>query len=134
MRISSALILLLASTGCSAGAEQPQAEPGAERIECALGEGTEFAADCLVERSAVGDTRVLTVRHPDGGIRRFEQVDDGRGLIVADGADEAKLNFADEVLEISVANDRYRFPAGLSPAAASPTAPIIAPNDAGASD
>lgn len=120
MRISSALILLLGCAGCSAGAEQPQAEPGAERIECALGEGAEFSATCLVERSAVEGARLLTVRHPDGGIRRFEQVDDGRGLIAADGADEAKLNFADEVLEVTVANDRYRFPA--------------APNKAGSGD
>lgn len=120
MRIFSAAIGMLAMSGCSAGAEQPQAAPGAERIECALGGAADFAADCLVERSDVEDARVLTVRHPDGGIRRFEQVDDGRGLIVADGADEAILNFADDVLEVSVASDRYRFPA--------------APNDAGAGD
>ncbi len=125
MRISSALILLLAFTGCSAGAEQPQAEPGAERIECALGEGAEFAADCLLERSEVEGVRLLTVRHPDGGFRRFEQVDDGRGLIAVDGADQANLNFADKVLEVAVASDRYRFPATPNPAT---------PNDAGASD
>lgn len=114
MRISSALILLLAATGCSADAEQPVAEPGAERIECALGEGAQMAADCFVERSVMAGARVLTVRHPGGGFRRFEQVDDGRGLIVADGADDAKLNFTDDVLEVTVANDRYRFPAALN--------------------
>lgn len=119
------MILVLAIAGCSADAEQPQAEPGAERIECALGEGAEFAADCLIERSAVEGARILTVRHPDGGMRRFEQVEDGRGLIVADGADEAKLDFADEVLEVTVASDRYRFPA---------TPDGAATNDAGASD
>lgn len=111
MRISSALILVLAASACSAGAEQPQADVGAQRIECALGEGANFAADCLVERSASGDTRVVTVRHPDGGYRRFEQVDDGRGLVAADGADEAVVNLSDGVLEIAVAQDRYRFPA-----------------------
>lgn len=111
MRISSALILVLASSGCSAGAEQPQAAAGAQRIECALGEGAEFADDCLVERSASGDTRVVTVRHPDGGFRRFEQVDDGRGLTIADGADEAVTSLAGDVLEITVGQDRYLFPA-----------------------
>ena len=116
MRIFNALILSLAVTGCSAGAEQTQAEPGAERIECALGEGAEFAAVCLVERSEIEGARVLTVRHPDGGMRRFEQVGDGRGLMVADGADEAKLSFADDVLEVTVAGDRYRFPASPDPA------------------
>lgn len=111
MRISSTLILAAGLAGCSAAADQPQAEPGAERIECALGGATAFAPDCLVERSEVEGDRVLVVRHPDGGLRRFEQVDDGRGLVVADGAEEAILNFADQVLEVSVSGDRYRFPA-----------------------
>ncbi len=111
MRISSALILLLACAGCSAGAEQPQAAAGAQRIECALGTGAEFAADCLVESSDVENARIVTVRHPDGGFRRFEQVADGRGLVIIDGADEATLNFAGDVLEVTVATDRYRFPA-----------------------
>ncbi len=119
MRISSALILLIAVSGCSAGAEQSQAAPGAERIECALGEGAEFAPDCLVERSAVEGERVLTVRHPDGGFRRFDQVDDGRGLVIADGADQAKLTFAGDMLEVTVATDRYRFPAVPTNAGAS---------------
>lgn len=115
MRTSSALILAIvfcgAASGCSADAEQPQAVPGAERIDCALGKGAEFAADCLVERSEAGDTRILTVRHPDGGFRRFEQVADGRGLVIVDGADGAALIFADDLLEVTVAADRYRFPA-----------------------
>lgn len=111
MRIYSALVLMLACSACSAGAEQAQADAGAQRIECALGEGAKFAADCLVERSASGETRMVTVRHPDGGFRRFEQVDDGRGLVVAEGADEAVLDLSGEVLEITVAQDRYRFPA-----------------------
>ncbi len=111
MRISSAFILVLTISGCSAGAEQPQAAAGAQRIECALGSAAEFADDCLVERSDVENTRIVTVRHPDGGFRRFEQVADGRGLIIIDGADEAMINFADDVLEVTVAADRYRFPA-----------------------
>lgn len=125
MRISSALILLLACAGCSAGADQPQAAPGAERIDCALGDAADFAPDCLVERSTVETARILTVRHPDGGFRRFEQVDDGRGLIVVDGADRAKLNLSGNVLEVIVAQDRYRFPATPTGSAAI---------DAGASD
>lgn len=111
MRISSALFLVLTSAGCSAGAEQPQATAGAQRIECALGEGSEYAPVCLIERSFAHGERVLTVRHPDGGFRRFEQVADGRGLIIVDGADEAKLDFAEGVLNVTVAHDRYRFPA-----------------------
>ena len=118
MRISSAFILVLTISGCSAGAEQPQATAGAQRIECALGSAAEFADDCLVERSDVENTRIVTVRHPDGGFRRFEQVADGRGLIIIDGAEEATLNFAGNVLEVTVATDRYRFPAAPTDAAA----------------
>ncbi|MDZ4308072.1 hypothetical protein [Allopontixanthobacter sp.] len=110
MRTFSALSLLLACAACSAGAEQPQAGAGAQRIECALGAGAQFAADCLVERTASGDTRIVTVRHPDGGFRRFEQVADGRGLVIADGADVTASSLSGGVLEIAVAQDRYRFP------------------------
>lgn len=128
MRTSSALILVLAASGCSAGAEQPQADAGAQRIECALGGGAEFAADCLVERTASGDTRIVTVRHPDGGFRRFEQVDDGRGLVIAEGADEAVPKLSGGVLEITVAQDRYRFPAtsteGVAASAGSGEEPV----------
>lgn len=41
-------------------------------------------------------------------------VDDGRGVIAADGADTAVANWSSQgVLEVSVGKDRYRFPARL---------------------
>lgn len=96
---------------CSAGEEQPQASEGAERIECAIGPGGEFGPDCLVETAESDGAQLLVVRHPDGGFRRFEKLDDGRGLRVMDGSDEAQLQFADGVLEVTVGSDAYRFPA-----------------------
>lgn len=113
MRCSYLPIMAMAAMlgGCSADAGQRQAQEGAERIECALGEGSDLAPDCLVERRAKGGERILVVRHPDGGFRRFQQVDDGRGLIVADGSDDAQRSLDGEMLDITVGNDRYRFPA-----------------------
>lgn len=96
----------------SGGEEQPQAQAGAETIDCAIGPGGEFGPDCMVEKATGEDgERLLVVRHPDGGFRRFEQLDDGRGLRVVDGSDEAVLNFANGILTVEVAGDAYRFPA-----------------------
>ncbi len=105
MPMAAALIL----TGCSAEAPQPQASSGAETIECALGEESAFAPACMVERVLTDGMRILIVRHPDGGFRRFQQVDDGRGLIVADGSDGARVSMDDDMMEIAVGPDRYRF-------------------------
>ncbi|WP_374405455.1 hypothetical protein [Pelagerythrobacter sp.] len=107
-----ALGLALALAACSGDAPvQAQAEEGAQRIECAIGSGAEFAADCLIERTAIDDATVLVVRHPDGGFRRFEQLAGGAGLAAYDGADNVEQQLAGDVLEVSVAGDRYRFPA-----------------------
>ena len=109
-RISSLVVLALLA-GCTAGEAQPQADAGAQAIECALEGEEEFAADCLVETSQEDGARVLTVREPDGGFRRFVQSSDGSGLTVADGADEAVQRLDGDRLEVTVGTDRYRFPA-----------------------
>lgn len=112
-RFSTAAAGTLALAACSSGdaAVQAQAEEGAQRIECAIGPGAEFGADCLVERGEADGVAVLTVRHPDGGFRRFAQMPDGRGLSAFDGADPVEQELAGALLEVSVAGDRYRFPA-----------------------
>lgn len=116
-----AALSMLALAGCG-GPAQPQAAPGAARIECALGEGAEFGADCLVEKVA-GDFSTsggpeFVVRHPDGGFRRFRIADNRSGMIALDGADTAVNRLVGEppVLEVSVRADRYRFPADLDAA------------------
>lgn len=107
-RISS-LGALLALAACG-GAGQPQAAEGAQRFECAVGQGAAFAADCLVEREVREGETLVIVRWPDGGFRRFVELSDGRGLATADGADEAVAKLSGGMLEIRVADERYRFP------------------------
>lgn len=114
------LIFLAASAvlaGCSAKEEAPKGRV----IDCMIQGSAKFLPDCFVEDSRVGERRVLTVRHKDGAFRRFEMVDDGRGVVAADGADEAVANWSSEgVLEVVVGADRYRFPARMKSDAAQP--------------
>jgi hypothetical protein len=96
--------------------EEPERQAGSaddDTIECALDGAAAFERACQVERAEVDGARVLTVRHPDGGFRRFDVLTDGRGLAVADGADEATLAVEGDVLAVTVDNDRYRFPMTL---------------------
>ncbi|MCR2833677.1 hypothetical protein [Parerythrobacter lacustris] len=113
LRISSLGFAALALAGCSGEAPvQPQAEEGAKPIDCALGEGSDFGAYCFVENGEVEGQEVLTIRHPDGGFRRFTVNPDGSGLSVADGADAARNALIEngERLEVVVGEDRYRLP------------------------
>ena len=58
---------------------------------------------------------MLTLRHPDGGFRRLRIVRDGRGLVSADGAEEAKLAIIDKgLIEVAIGADRYRLPATVA--------------------
>jgi hypothetical protein len=115
-----ALILPLLLAACSPDAAPPAAD-GAERIACALGEGAQFAPLCAVERTTSADERLVIVRHPDGGFRRFALLPDGRGLAAADGADLAQQEIAGGLLEVRVGADRYRFPIKLkAPATPAP--------------
>ncbi len=94
---------------------QPQAAEGATRIDCALGEGSEFGPDCLVEKVAGEQASEFVVRHPDGAFRRFRIAADRSGMTAVDGADEAVNERAGDppVLQVTVGADRYRFPADL---------------------
>jgi hypothetical protein len=57
----------------------------------------------------------MIFRHPDGGFRRFLVVSDGRGLVAADGADDAIITILDDkIIEIDVDGDRYQMPATVS--------------------
>lgn len=112
LRISSAFGMTLVASACSQGEEvQAQAEAGADMIECAIGPGSDFGPDCLVERTTDGDAQVLVVRHANGGFRRFEQLPDGAGLAAFDGADPVAQTLDGETLVVEVGGDRYRFAA-----------------------
>ena len=112
LRISSAIVCLLVASACSQGGEvQAQAEEGADAIECAIGPGSDFGPDCMVERTTAGETQVVVVRHANGGFRRFEQLPGGAGLAAFDGADVVKQTLEGDMLVVEVGGDRYRFPA-----------------------
>lgn len=124
MRTSDRLILLVPAAilaGCSgdAASEAESLTGGDEsRIACALGDETEFTDQCDAERVQNGERRELVLRHPDGGFRRFEIVSDGRGLIAADGSEEAVVTpLTDGRIELSVGGDRYQVPAIVRPGA-----------------
>ena len=110
MRKVLALSFFTALSACSAAEETPKGRG----IDCATGGSDKFLPECYVEDSRVGERRFLTVRSKSGAFRRFEMVDDGRGVVAADGADEAVAKWSAEgVLEVAVGKDRYRFPARM---------------------
>ncbi len=127
-RISSAVLLLLLAPGLWAcGGEQPAnslaqveaqtrtdaAEEG--RILCAQG-GATLARDCTIEQTQAEGGLLLTVRHPDGAFHRLQVTTDGRGVIAADGAEEAKVTVVgNDGIEVALGGDRYRLPATIKP-------------------
>lgn len=118
MRIITLSLLLLAA--CSdpdqgteealAGGEKKAAEDG--RIECAAEGAAAFQRICTMERIQGPDGASLIIRHPSGGFRRLLVTTDGRGVVAADGADQASVSIvSDGLIEVSLAGDRYRLPA-----------------------
>lgn len=123
MRISEALagagLACLALAGCDGGdgtAADQQSTFSSVRstggvADCAIETTTDWSRSCPVERS--GD--LVTLRHPDGGFRRFHVVKDGRGLVAADGAEQATVTvLGKDQIELSVGEDRYRLPATMA--------------------
>lgn len=119
MRQSGLLVLAASAVlaSCSSEpSEAPEVAEGGERIACALGGAQEFEEACAVDRSRTDGKLTLVVRHPDGAFRRFAVVTDGRGLVVADGAEEAVTRIEGDKLAIGVGEDRYMFPASIKTA------------------
>jgi len=105
---------LAMGAACSeAGPDVPEIAEGDEHIACALGGSAAFENACAVDRDRKDGLLFLVVRHPDGAFRRFEVLDDGRGLAVADGAEQALTRYEDGMAELAVGQDRYRFPITL---------------------
>ena len=124
-RISSAtlLTLLLAPLGACGQAktennpqttpETARPKPAVELIECAHARAA-LARDCLVDRQSGGDGLILTVRHPDGAFRRLATTNDGRGVISADGAEQAVVSVVgDGQIDVALGGDLYRLPATI---------------------
>ncbi|WP_232307475.1 hypothetical protein [Sphingobium chungbukense] len=99
------MALFLALTGCRA---QPGAGHAEQTVECAIGIGADWTGHCPVER----DGDLLTIRHADGGFRRFLIIQNGQSVMPADGAEESSNRRVDgDRTELSVGPDRYRLPA-----------------------
>lgn len=97
-------------------AESDAAEQAAldGKIECALAGSAAFERTCTTEQIAGSEGKILVIRHPDGGFRRFDILTDGRGLAPADGFDETKINLLnDGMIEVSSGDDKYRLPAQI---------------------
>ena len=101
-----AVLIPLLVTACTAGDEGTF---GAN-IECSLSGAAGFAPDCSMETVEDEDRRLLIVRHPDGGFRRFELGVAGHGIVTADGVEQAEISRSDGVVEVRVGADRYRLP------------------------
>jgi len=100
--------------GDDTGTADPAPEPSSSTrttIACAPDGADAFDATCSVERVEVEGKILLTVFHPDGGFRRFEQLPDGSGLAAVAGADAVTQTLSGDILEVSLAGNRYRFPA-----------------------
>jgi len=109
---------LLSLTACGDNANQIARNDG-DRIPCAVGGATEFASNCTIERAQTQEGLVLTVRHPDGGFHRLRVTTDGRGVVAADGAREAKVSIVgDGTIEVAIDDARYRLPATVKGGAA----------------
>ena len=110
-RISEAfgVATLLAVTACSQQEPPPPPDPKApDTVLCRVGDATQMAPLCRREN----DGNRIVIRHPDGGFRRFVVVDDGRGIIAADGADPAKVEPLEKnIIRVTVGGDAYELPA-----------------------
>jgi hypothetical protein len=108
LRTSSTFAALALLVGCAAESPPP---PG-EDVDCAIGEGTDFAADCTLERVAGGAEIVL--HHPDGGFRRLIPDPATGALLPRDGAEVlVPEGGAGDVLAFAIGPDRYRIPRKL---------------------
>ena len=120
------LVALLSLPLASCGQGQPGAAETAQRredgqaamhIPCAKGDAA-LVADCTIEQAAGPDGIVLTIRHPGGSFRRLRVTADGRGVVAADGAEQAHVTVpAAGSIDVALGTERYRLPATVRPGA-----------------
>jgi hypothetical protein len=102
LRTSSTLGGLALLAAC--GAKSPA--PAGERVECAIGQGADFAADCTLER--VEGSQEIVIHNPDGGFRRLRFDAATGSLTPLDGAEPLVLEQVQGMLQFAVGADRYR--------------------------
>lgn len=109
LRISSAVLAIALLGACDTN-ETPQ--PEGETLDCAIGQGSDFASVCTLEWLGEEWGRDFLIHHPDGGFRRFALNEDASGVIVQDGAEDVLMldPAPDGFWQFSVSGDRYRMP------------------------
>lgn len=98
-------------------AGQIRAAADAGKIWCALNGAANLTFDCSLDRMESTEGTILVLGKADGGFRRFRIATDGRGIVVADGAEPASVQMVEDgLIEVTVGQDRYRLPATVKPA------------------
>ncbi|MDX3908507.1 MAG: hypothetical protein QHC67_01630 [Sphingobium sp.] len=103
---------VLVLSGCGQSEPLAKVDPKApDTVACQLAGAAEPQPVCRSE--IAGD--LLTIRHPDGGFRRFRIMTDGHGLVAADGAEPARVTITDRNrIAVEVGGDRYDLPATVA--------------------
>lgn len=101
-------------TNASHQDEQPEVQSDS-KVPCALAGAKDFAPVCTLEQTNRDGAELWIVRHPDGGFRQFQIIDNGTRIASADGAFEVVAKRVGGDLEVRVGDDRYRFPAAPQP-------------------
>lgn len=109
-----AALLVLSGCGQSADNARAKVDPKApDTVPCQLAGAAQAQPICRSE--IAGD--LLTIRHPDGGFRRFRIVTDGHGLVAADGAEPARVTITTQNrIAVVAGGDRYDLPATVASA------------------
>ena len=86
------------------------------KIDCRVGADTQFEHFCSIERSRTDQGLIITVRKPDGGFRKLLATRDGRGVVAADGAEQASVQvIGPDRIEVAIGGDTFRLPARVGP-------------------
>lgn len=117
MRAWPTFVTLLLLPACGGTPEEKSATLDTDgKIDCRVGADTQFTRFCSLERARTDQGTLLTVRKPDGGFRRLLTTRDGRGVIAADGAEQAEVTIVgDNLIEVAIAGDSFRLPARIGP-------------------
>ena len=121
-RIGLAALPLLLLAGCDsapdnkklAETEAKQSRDAANngRIECALEGAKLFDRTCTVQEMSGEGGTILVVGRGDVGYRRLQITTDGRGVVSADGSEQAVVTIIGEgMIEVAIGADKYRLPA-----------------------
>ena len=82
------------------------------RIECALEGAKLFDRTCTVQEMTGESGAILVVGRADVGYRRLQITTDGRGVVSADGSEQATVTIIGEgMIEVAIGADKYRLPA-----------------------